>query len=42
MDEIKVNVFNIVGQGNCTLPEDGDKVFQILQKALNENKRVVI
>ena len=42
MDEIKVNVMNIVGQGNCTLPEDGDKVFQILQKALNENKRVVI
>ncbi|MFW3413120.1 STAS-like domain-containing protein [Aliarcobacter butzleri] len=42
MDEIKVNIFNIVGQGNCTLPEDGDKVFEILKKALNENKKVVI
>lgn len=42
MDEIKINIFNIVGQSNCTLPEDGDKVYETLEKALSENKKVLI
>ncbi len=42
MDEIKVNVFNIVGYADCTLPEDGDKIYAILEKAIIENKKVLI
>lgn len=39
MDEVKVNIFGIVGQKDCTLPEDGDKIFKIIQKILKENKK---
>ena len=39
MDEVKVNIFSIVGQEDCTLPEDGDKVYKTIQKILNENKK---
>ena len=42
MDKIKINVFNIVGYSDCTLPEDGDKIYNILEKALSEDKKVVI
>ena len=42
MDEIKINVFNIVGYSDCTLPEDGDKIYNALEKALNENKKIII
>ena len=42
MDEVKIGVFGMVGQKDCTLPEDGDKVFDALQRALHENKKVVI
>lgn len=42
MENVKVNVFNIVGNANCTLPEDGEKVFEAIKKALDENKKVVI
>ena len=36
MNELRIDIFNIVGQKDCTLPEDGDKVFKILKKALIE------
>lgn len=42
MDEIKVNIFSIVGQKDCTLPEDGDKVYKTIQKILQENKKAVL
>ncbi|MFA7084086.1 MAG: STAS-like domain-containing protein [Arcobacteraceae bacterium] len=42
MDEIKINVFNIVGYADCTLPEDGDKVYKILERAILENKKALI
>jgi len=42
MEEIKVNIFNLVGNGDCTLPEDGDKIFDILKKTLNDDKKVII
>ncbi|WP_345974773.1 STAS-like domain-containing protein [Sulfurimonas sp. HSL3-7] len=42
MDEMKINVFSIVGQKDCTLPEDGDKVYQTIKKALVENKKTII
>ena len=42
MEEIKVNIFNLVGNGDCTLPEDGNKIFDILKKALNDDKKIII
>jgi len=42
MDKIKLDIFSIVGQKDCTLPEDGDKIFNSLERLLKENKKVVI
>ena len=42
MNELRIDIFNIVGQKDCTLPEDGDKVFNSLKRALIENKKIVI
>lgn len=42
MDEVKINIFSIVGQKDCTLPEDGDKVFTSIERALQEDKKVLI
>lgn len=42
METIKINIFNIVGYGDCTLPQDGDKIHDVLKKALNEKKKVLI
>jgi len=42
MEEIKVSIFNIVGQEDCTLPEDGDKVYMVLKRVLNEDKKALI
>lgn len=42
MDAVKIDIFSIVGQKDCTLPEDGDKVFNALQRVLKEDKKVLI
>jgi len=42
MDRIKIDIFSIVGQKNCTLPEDGDKVFRALERGLKEEKQILI
>lgn len=42
MDEVKIDIYSIVGQKDCTLPEDGDKVFNSLKRILQENRKVII
>ncbi len=42
MNELRIDIFNIVGQKDCTLPEDGDKVFNSLKRALEEPLRQII
>lgn len=42
MNEITINVFNTVGNSFCVDAEDGQKVYALLQKALNEGKKVII
>jgi hypothetical protein len=42
MDAIKINIFRIVGQKDCTLPEDGDKVYEALSKALQADKKTIL
>jgi Icc-related predicted phosphoesterase len=40
MDEIIINVFNIVGNNFCVDTDDGQKVFDLIKKALQEEKKV--
>jgi len=40
--ELQVKITDIVGSPNCVNPEDGRKVFQVLVKALREERQVTI
>lgn len=42
MEEIKVDIFSIVGQKDCTLPEDGEKVYLFIHRILQQNKKASI
>ncbi|MFX4232629.1 STAS-like domain-containing protein [Aliarcobacter butzleri] len=42
MENVKMNIFNIVGHGTCVLPEDGDKVYLSIEQAFLENKEVIL
>lgn len=37
-----VDVFNIVGSEHCVEADDGEKVYQIIKKAFDEGKKIVI
>jgi len=42
MKEINMNVYNIVGNAFCVESDDGNKVYELLKKALNEDKNIVL
>lgn len=42
MDKFRLNVINVTGEKFCTEPEDGQKVFEQIDKAFKENKFVVV
>lgn len=42
MKEIEVNVYSIVGNSFCVDAEDGEKVFEVLKKILEQNNTAVI
>ncbi|MFA5519723.1 MAG: STAS-like domain-containing protein [Spirochaetota bacterium] len=42
MREITISVFNIVGNPFCVDAEDGEKVYSLLKKALNEDQKIKI
>lgn len=42
MNEIEVNVYSIVGNSFCVDAEDGEKVFEVLKKILEQNNSAVI
>jgi len=42
MDEITINVFNTVGNSFCVEADDGQKVYELIKKALSESKKVKI
>ena len=39
---VKINIFSIVGSNFCVEAEDGEKVYELLRKALAEMKMVEI
>lgn len=42
MEEIMINVFNTVGNSFCVEADDGQKVYELIKKALSENKKIKI
>ena len=38
----KINIVSIIKNNVCVAPEDGEKVFQVILKALHEGKKVEI
>ncbi len=41
-NKLKISIYTIVGNSLCITPEDGEKVFKQLKKALLEEKQIVI
>lgn len=42
MSTINISIFNIVGSGLCVDAQDGDSVFKVISRALQQNQSVVI
>ena len=42
MEAINISVFNLVGSSFCTDADDGQKVHEMVSKALKENKKVAL
>lgn len=42
MNEIVLNIINIVGDSFCVEVEDGQRVFEVVKKAIDENRKVKI
>ena len=42
MKEILVNIYSIVGNSYCVDSEDGEKVFAVLQKVLEQNNKAIL
>lgn len=42
MKEIAVNIYSIVGNSFCVDAEDGEKIFEVLKKILEQNNKAVI
>lgn len=41
-DIVKINIVSIIKNNVCVAPEDGEKVFEAISKALQEGKKVEI
>ena len=42
MDNVNINIYSVIGNSFCVEAEDGEKVFELLSKALKEKKKVVL
>ena len=40
--QIKIYIVNIIGDTRAMLPEDGQKVFEVIVKAFNDKKKVML
>ena len=40
--QLVITIFEVVGSAHCTSSEDGQKVYQLIQKALREGKRITL
>ncbi len=42
MDKIKIDVYNIVSSPYCVESEDGERIFQAIEKALGKGRDIVV
>lgn len=42
METTTINIFNTVGSSYCVESEDGQKVFDLIKKAITENRKVIL
>ena len=42
MEEVTIRVYNVIGGSLCSDPDDGEKVYALVEKVLKENKKVVL
>ncbi|HLX53353.1 MAG TPA: STAS-like domain-containing protein [Aquella sp.] len=42
MEQVKINIYNAVGNSFCTEADDGQLVYALIQKVFDENKLVVL
>lgn len=42
MDEVKINIVNAIGDSFCVEAEDGQKVFDLISKALKDDRKVCL
>ena len=42
MDTVNLNIYGIVGSQFCVETEDGDKVYDLINKSFQEKKKVVL
>ena len=42
MEILTISVFNVVGNSFCVEADDGQKVYEIIKKALQENRKVKV
>lgn len=42
MKELKISVFNVVGDRICMEPNEGQKIFEIIKIGLSEKKKIVL
>lgn len=42
MEKVTVNIVNVVGDNFCVEAEDGQKVFELVSKAMNDGRRVSV
>ena len=40
--QLVINILEVVESAHCTSSEDGQKVYQLIQKALREGKRITL
>lgn len=42
MDSVTINIYSIVGDALCVSAEDGEKVFERIEEAIKQGKKVVL
>jgi len=42
MEEITISAYNVVGNAFCVEADDGQRLFDLIKKGLNEEKRIIL
>lgn len=42
MEKLKISIYNIVGDGICMEPSEGHKIFEIIDKGISADRKVIL